>query len=256
MNLNLDRQIVKAYHSPSQKIRILTEGWVKSYIFCPSCGTDIKSYPHNKPVADFYCPKCSEDFELKSKKDYFGKKIVDGAYKTMVKRLCASDNPNFFLLNYTSQQFKIVNFFIIPKHFFVSQVIEKRKPLSQTARRAGWVGCNILLQNIPLSGRIFYINNTKVENKKYVLEKWKKTLFLREPQTSKLKGWILDIMGCIDRLSKSEFSLSEVYNFENELKTKHPENKHIKDKIRQQLQFLRDKGYLEFLGKSKYRKTE
>ena len=69
MNLNLNRQVVKAYRSPSQKIRILTETWVNSYIFCPSCGTDIESYPNNKPVADFYCPKCSEDFELKSKKD-------------------------------------------------------------------------------------------------------------------------------------------------------------------------------------------
>ena len=33
----------------------------------------------------------------------------------------------------------------------------------------------------------------------------------------------------------------------------HPENKHIKDKIRQQLQFLRDRGYLKFINKGKYK---
>jgi len=62
-------------------------------------------------------------------------------------------------------------------------------------------------------------------------------------------------MSCIDKLNKKEFTLDEVYGFENILYQKHPDNKHIKDKIRQQLQFLRDKGYLEFLDRGKYRLT-
>lgn len=33
----------------------------------------------------------------------------------------------------------------------------------------------------------------------------------------------------------------------------HPENKHVKDKISQQLQILRDKNYLEFIGGGIYR---
>ncbi len=76
---------------------------------------------------------------------------------------------------------------------------------------------------------------------------------MREEKEAKTKGWILSIMNCIDRLDKKEFSLSEIYNFEQELGLKYPNNKHIKDKIRQQLQFLRDKGYLEFIEKGKYR---
>ena len=59
-------------------------------------------------------------------------------------------------------------------------------------------------------------------------------------------------MSCIDKLGKSEFTLSEMYDFEYLLAQKHPNNKHIKDKIRQQLQFLRDKGYLEFLKRGSY----
>ena len=55
-------------------------------------------------------------------------------------------------------------------------------------------------------------------------------------------------MNCIDKLGKKEFSLDEVYAFEKELKAKHPGNNFIKDKIRQQLQVLRDKGYLKFIG--------
>jgi type II restriction enzyme len=60
-------------------------------------------------------------------------------------------------------------------------------------------------------------------------------------------------MNCIDRIGKKEFSLDEMYNFEKELKIKHLENNFIKDKLRQQLQVLRDKGYLEFIARGKYK---
>jgi type II restriction enzyme len=54
-------------------------------------------------------------------------------------------------------------------------------------------------------------------------------------------------------LNKKEFELKEIYKFEEDLKILHPENNNIKAKIRQQLQFLRNKDYLEFLGRGKYR---
>lgn len=70
-----------------------------------------------------------------------------------------------------------------------------------------------------------------------------------------MRGWTLTVMKCIDRLDKKDFLLDDVYKFEEELKRAYPGNKHIKDKIRQQLQILRDKGYLEFIGRGKYRLT-
>lgn len=103
------------------------------------------------------------------------------------------------------------------------------------------------------TGKIFYIKDKKVESQKTVLNNWKKTLFLKNEKELLAKGWILDIMNCIDQLGKQNFTLNELYTFENYLKTRHPNNKHIKDKIRQQLQFLRDKGYLEFVTKGRYK---
>ncbi|MCQ9206214.1 MAG: restriction endonuclease [Omnitrophica bacterium] len=253
MQLAFDILIANRYKSQPQRIRVLTENWVKDEIFCPNCGNIISCYENNRPVADFYCTNCHEDYELKSKKNPMGKKIVDGAYKTMIERLQSANNPNFFFLNYNIQNYETLNFLVIPKHFFTPTIIEKRKPLSQNARRAGWIGCNILLQNIPQSGKIFYVKNGKIENKKSVIEKWHRTLFLRESKRADLKGWILDIMNCIDKIGKREFSLNDVYTFEKLLKQKHPNNKHVKDKIRQQLQFLRDKGYLDFVARGKYR---
>ena len=49
--------------------------------------------------------------------------------------------------------------------------------------------------------------------------------------------------------------MNDVYFFENQLSIIHPNNHNIKAKIRQQLQILRDKGFIEFLGNGKYVKT-
>lgn len=57
---------------------------------------------------------------------------------------------------------------------------------------------------------------------------------------------------CVERLY-STFTLSNVYAFENELAQKHPNNRNIRAKIRQQLQLLRDQGLVEFVSPRVYR---
>lgn len=256
MDLYFNTKFADKYKNLSQRIRVLTEHWVGKQVYCPNCGhLDIDKYENNKPVADFFCANCKEDYELKSKKDSVGAKIVDGAYRTMIERLQSTNNPNFFLLNYDPARFSVLNFLVIPKHFFVPDIIEKRKPLSETARRAGWVGCNILLQSIPQTGKIFFVKNRQIEPKESVVANWQRTLFLRDEREVSAKGWLLDTMSCIEKLGRKEFTLDKVYAFENFLKKKHPNNEHIRDKIRQQLQILRDKGYLKFITRGKYKLT-
>jgi type II restriction enzyme len=253
MHTLLDIKAADKYHSSSQKIRVITESWVGNEIYCPACGFGINHYESNKPVADFFCSKCKEEYELKSKKDSVGIKIVDGAYRTMIERLQSDSNPNLFLLNYCLKNYEVMNFLVIPKHFFTPDIIEKRKPLSSSARRAGWIGCNISLQNIPQTGKIFYVKEGNVVPKREILYKWNKTLFLREEKGPLEKGWTLDVMNCVDKIGKKRFGLDEVYAYEGILRQKHPNNRHIKDKIRQQLQYLRDKRYLEFINRGVYR---
>ena len=60
-------------------------------------------------------------------------------------------------------------------------------------------------------------------------------------------------MKCVDAIGKSEFQIDDVYAFEKRLGHLYPGNKNIKPKIRQQLQFLRDRGYLEFVSRGYYR---
>ena len=52
------------------------------------------------------------------------------------------------------------------------------------------------------------------------------------------------MLRCVESLPESEFTLEEIYAFEPDLKALYPENHHVRDKIRQQLQVLRDRGLL------------
>lgn len=254
MNLQFDIVLAKNYKNNSQIARVLTESWVQENIYCPNCGeVPLNEYENNKPVADFYCASCAEDFELKSKNGSFSSKIIDGAYSTMIERVTSENNPNFFFLTYNKIDWSVNDFAIIPKYFFTPDIIEKRKPLSESAKRAGWVGCNINLTKIPDIGKIFLVKNASVFERDAVLESWRKTLFLKD-STSELKSWTLDILNCIDKIKFNEFKLSDVYKFETELSLKHPDNNHVKDKIRQQLQILRDKGVITFISSGVYRK--
>lgn len=255
MNLTLNIKLAEGYSSNSQIVRILTENWVKENSYCPCCGEiPLNEFENNRPVADFYCKKCSEEFELKSKNGKLSNTITDGAYSTMIQRINSNQNPNFFFLTY-SKNWSVDNFLIIPKQFFTTDIIIKRKPLSDTARRAGWVGCNIDISNIAEVGKVFLVKDAKLIDRDIVETSFKKTLFLREKSVES-KGWILDLMTCVDMIKKDSFALEDVYKFENKLKLKYPNNNFIKDKIRQQLQILRDKGIIEFTTRGNYKKMK
>ena len=164
----------------------------------------------------------------------------------------AANNPNLLLLNYDLKNLEVINLFVVPKHFFVQEIIEVRKPLAATARRAGWIGCNILLHQIPEVGKIFFVRQGKLQSKKSVLDQWKKTVILRETN-AEARGWLIETMKCIELLGKKEFHIDEAYGFAARLSQLYPNNRHVKQKIRQQLQFLRDRNYLDFVSRGFYR---
>ncbi len=253
MKLAFNQQISENYKNNSQKIRVMSEVWTEENIFCPNCWSVLHNLENNKKASDFLCKSCEENYEQKASKHKFKNKVLSSEYYTLIDRLSSIDKPNFFFLHYLERDFEVNDFFVVPKYFFIPEIIEKRKPLSINARRAGWTGSNILFSKIPDSGKIYYIEDWKILSKKEVLEKWAKTSFFKDIKQTKTKWWILDIMNIVESLWKKEFVLQDVYDFEKDLKILHPENNNIKPKIRQQLQFLRDKGYLEFLEKGKYR---
>jgi len=211
-------------------------------------------YPANKPVADFVCQQCEEEFELKAKDvlnpTLVQNRIMDGAYATMIERITSLRNPHLlFMTHYRAQ---VANLFMIPKFFFVPEIIEKRKPLAITARRAGWIGCNINIAKIPKTGRISMITNGLPRDPQQVVSEYRKAELVRISNIDS-RGWLLDVLCCIEQLP-AEFTLRDVYSFTEWLATLHPNNNNIQAKIRQQLQVLRDRNFIQFTAKGVYHK--
>ena len=162
-------------------------------------------------------------------------------------------NPDLLVMHYVSLQ--VVDLTVVPKFFFTPRIIEKRKPLSPTAKRAGWVGCNILYGDIPTQGRIPIIENQIFRNKDSIVQDYAR---IKRLQTESIegRGWLFDVLNCVNAIPTSDFYLKDVYYFADKLKSQHPENQNVEAKIRQQLQFLRDKGVIEFLERGHYRKIQ
>ena len=204
-------------------------------------------------MADFYCPACHEQFELKSKEGQLGHKIADGAYYSFIRRISENTNPDFFFMSYSKADMMVHHLFLVPKFFFVPEIAEKRKPLRDNARRHGWIGCNILYDQIPIQGRIAIILDMTVIDKCIVQENVRRA-FEMKVDNLESRGWMFDVLHCVNAIASDVFSLSQVYQFESILEEKHPDNHNIRPKIRQQLQVLRDHGVIEFLGNGRYKK--
>jgi type II restriction enzyme len=241
------------YTSQPQRARAWSESWVSAHMYCPACGAaSLSKHENNRPASDFYCPACAEEFELKAKNGRFGSRVVDGAYATLLARMSADDNPNLVLLGYNRDRLMVERLIVVPRYFFTPIVVEPRPPLRPPARRAGWVGCNILLAGIPERGRIDVVVDGAAVPRDSVLASWRRTAFLREEKMP-TRGWLIEVLKCVEQIGRSEFSLSDVYAFEGRLQQAFPENNNVRPKIRQQLQRLRDNGVLEFRGDGEYR---
>ncbi len=244
--------IFNRYKSKSQIARILSEGWLSSEMYCPCCLNErIEKYPNNKKASDFFCQICGNEFQAKSARKPFGRKVLDGEYYTMMSFIQSSKTPNFFFMRYSPEEWIVKDLTVVPKFFVSASAIEKRKPISIGKEREGWIGCNILMNMIPEHGRIIIIRDEKIVDKFDVNTAWKKMAFLNTKKPN-LRGWTADVLKCIEELGKHEFRLDDLYKYEESLKQLHQENQHIKAKIRQQLQILRDNNIISFNSRGNY----
>jgi type II restriction enzyme len=180
-----------------------------------------------------------------------------------VRESASEENPLPF---HRESHWVVRNLLLIPHFAFPPSAIIKRPPLSAKAQRAGWVGCNFALDRIPSDARIPIVTTIKprrdgdtecvmISPPEEVRAKFKRIKPLRDLSVTQ-RGWTLDVLNLVRRLTNSKlktqnstlppgaFSNADLYAFEKELAALHPDNRHIRDKIRQQLQVLRDTGFL------------
>lgn len=246
-----------AYTSATQQARHLTEGWMAEHGFCPACPADrLPPLPNNTRVGDFRCADCGEEYELKAKAGALGRSIPAGAHGAMMQRLAAANNPNLFLMNYDPAQRSVTDLIVVPRHFFTPALIVKKNPTHPKGRSNPWVGCNILIGQVPAAGRIPLIRHGAPRPQVEVRAAWAATLFLRETK-QEARGWLLGVMQAVEAVTaaagRPDFALAELYAREPDLAARFPANRHVREKMRQQLQVLRDRGWLSFGGRGRYR---
>jgi len=233
----------------------MAEAWAAEQLYCANCESPyLERLRTNTAAKDFSCPKCMAAYQLKCQGHSFGRRIMDSAYEKMVSALRGDENLNLLALQYEKTDWRVVNLILVPRFALPISAIEKRKPLGPGAERAGWVGCNILLDRIPQDARIPIVREGRARTRAEVREAYRRLRPLEKLKAEK-RGWTLDVLNVVDSLKKEEFELADVYAHEHTLARLHPENRHVRDKIRQQLQVLRDLGRVEFLGSGNYRLT-
>jgi type II restriction enzyme len=222
MNLSLPTEGLERYKSLSQLARVSSEAWGEANLFCANCdSTELTRTRTNTPAIDFTCPVCDACFQLKSQRRKLGRSLSDGAYSKMSGAIEADRTPNLFALHYESESWEVRNLILVPRFSYSLSVIKKRKALSSKAKRHDWVGCTILLGEIPDEAKIAIVSEGVAAPVAEIRKRYRRLKKLAT-LTVETRGWTLDVLRIVHRLGKAEFSLRDVYAFEEELSKLHP----------------------------------
>lgn len=190
------------------------------------------------------CGECEEPYELKSKAGHYTRWVADGEYSTLLETIRTGNTPNLLLLEYDPSALAVVRLQAIHRTLLSPLAVVARKRLSAHARRAGWQGCNLDLRTVPEVGRVPIVWDGAVLPWESVLSTWSRFEFMVHVRPES-RGWLRDVLACVQRLPRAAFSLNEVYAFERELALLHPGNQNVRPKIRQVLQVLTAKGTIK-----------
>ena len=254
MDLRLPTRFGAGYKSASQRARRISEPWGAENLYCCACICDrLETQKANTQVSDFLCPKCVERYQLKSQNHELGGKVLGANYQKMLDAILGNRTPNFFLLHYQTPEWIVRNLLVIPRFAISPSVIIKRKALSATARRSNWTGYLLDIGLVPASAKIPLVINGSVVDRSEVREQYVRISRIQNLKPES-RGWTLDVLRCVELLPGETFTNDEAYGFVPDLAGLYPGNHHIKDKIRQQLQVLRDRGLLKPIGRGVWRR--
>ena len=142
MRLQMPSDAARGYKSGAQRVRVVSEAWAASNLYCPGCASpSLSQVPANTEAIDYTCPACESPFQLKCQSRPFGARIVDAGYDAMRRSIREDRTPNLFVMHYERTRWEVRNLVLVPRFAFSLSSIERRKPLGPSARRHGWVGC-------------------------------------------------------------------------------------------------------------------
>ena len=150
-----------------QELGDFGEKAVAANVKCPGCKrTDrtIRLLPTNFKCADLVCDFCGYLAQVKSmtakNPEIIPRRVLGAAWKPQLERMEASIYfPLYIVLVESTRNFAI---YFLPRELQTREMFIPRKPLSSTAKRAGWQGYEIdLTQALGLPTQVFAKNTSK-----------------------------------------------------------------------------------------------
>ncbi len=145
--------------SESRIVGEACEYYIKNNVNCVRCNDkNFEKCKTNEQSKDLICINCNQKFQIKAKsvtqkqvnniknKNKF--QTIGGEYSTTIKNI--NEKIDYLIILYEKESYKIINILFVKNENITANCIIPRKPLSITAKRAGWQGCYILFENIQI----------------------------------------------------------------------------------------------------------
>ncbi len=146
----IDATTAAGMTSNAQIARVVLETWAELNLYCLDCEADgLSRLPANTPVADFACASCGARYQLKAKNGRFAGRIEGAAYQPTLRAIRDKTMPEHVLVTYDLRFRTVVFVDAIPGASISEDRVVARKPLSASAKRAGWQGCTIDVSDLP-----------------------------------------------------------------------------------------------------------
>lgn len=146
----IDFSVAAKFVSNAQVARVALETWAAFNLYCLNCDSDaLDRLRENTPVADFKCFVCEKQYQLKGKNGRFGAMITGAAYRPTIEAIRAERMPEYILVEFDTRFGTVVFVDAVPGRLITEEHVVPRKPLSASAKRAGWQGCNIVVSGLP-----------------------------------------------------------------------------------------------------------
>lgn len=144
----------------NQQLGAKGEQAVKQKVPCPRCGRPRHLTPlqANFPCADLICRFCGflaqvKSYTLKGSSEDLPPRILGAGWEVQHDQIMAGIYHGLYLVGYASSG-RLVRIDYVPAHILQAapDVFEPRKPLRETAKRAGWIGFNYNIEKLPPIG--------------------------------------------------------------------------------------------------------
>lgn len=253
MHLVCNPALGERHKSASQRARSITEGWFTAEGYCLNCRSNrVELTTAGTPFSDHRCPVCGQTYEMKSAKKAHTRIVQNGGYESMMREIRAERPPVLLLMQY-DPAWCVQQLVAVHPVFLTPDVIRKRaKPHVRPRSGALYWMCDFDLTVIPEVGKIAVVRGREARAPRVVREEFAALQPLREV-SNRTRGWTGLVLDAVKKIGKPMFTLAEVYTHEAAMHAAYPGNSHVRDKIRQQLQVLRELGYVEFVERGMYR---